>query len=217
MLSFGRCCSRRAWSIALCAALLIILSITPGLFAQSEFVEKGESATGLFGSYQTGAGFDGIALSLGFTLDGMSDCGISYGKYNGGDATVYGVYADALLVKSRYKERPVSLAVGGSFQIERYRSYPGGPVHDANILTLFSTVYADLMASSTVFFQPSFGPVWVKVLEPGADAKIGTSAGLSFCSRGSRGVDVVVNFSLMHIEKTQYAIGLGVLFGHPSE
>jgi hypothetical protein len=220
MLLFSKCRRRLSWLIVLSLVFLTLLSLTPGLYAQSEFVRKGTSAVGLFGSYQGSTGLNGYALALGFTSDGMSDCGLSYGKVSGNsgwDATVYRVYADVFLVKSDPRRRPVSLAAGGSFQIQRYRIGSRGPSRDVNILSLFGTVCVDIIASPTVFLQPSFGPVWVKVLERGTDDKIGANAGLSLCCRGSRVVTFVMSFSLGHIEETQYALGVGILFEHPSK
>ena len=219
MLSFLRRCSRRTLPVVFCSALLIIFSITPDLFAQSEFVQKGTSAVCLFGSYQTVAEFDGTIWSFGFSFDGLSNVGMSHGKMstdNGIEVRLYKAYLDVHLIKSDREKQPMSLALGGGFQVEGYGIKGHSSDYDIKVLTLGGVVLADLVASPIVFLQPSFGLSWVKVFGPGKD-QIAVVGGLSLCCRIPPSSALVVSGGFGYFEETQYSIGLGILFGYPSE
>jgi hypothetical protein len=113
--------------------ILIILAGTPSLLmAQSEFVENGENAIGLCGSYSKGAWGTHIGgLDLGFSIGGRFDFGflvqvefhndnswLGSNKNNVGQ----GFYIDGFPVKQKDGRMPLSIAIGVGYITDDSRS-----------------------------------------------------------------------------------------------
>jgi hypothetical protein len=141
-----------------CSLLFVLLTAMP-VHGQSLYLRDGERAVEASGSWSVGPSSHGLEGSVGASLDGRLDVGLTIGRYTytfeDGSKSTFKEYAPFVRwfpVKEEDDGAPVSLAVSGQVFLDDYGTDDSG-----HYVQFGTAVYKQLRLSDRFSMQPFIG------------------------------------------------------------
>lgn len=150
---------------------LIFGCISSLTFAQSQYLERGQSGFGLNGGFSSNENLSGFSAQVGYSISGVFDVGISGSRFGFEqqllgeelNATVISPFVSYLVIKQD-ESRPLSVSLNGAYQREIYTNdvlSNNNIDMTGNNFTFGVSLFSDFQASEAITIQPEIGASYI--------------------------------------------------------